>query len=110
MKASFHKRNFYCPGTQLFAVLFSVFGFSGIAQADCKGGVGTEDIVISNKPTDFYVDGDIVDCVTTGSITLGPYVTLPYGAVFNLIAPRCTRPHTGLQGKTPYETLKQKAS
>lgn len=89
MKTAWSGVNFHRLTIQLLALLFGVFGLSGIIQADCKGGVGTDDIVISDKPADFYISGDVVDCIAIGSsITLGPNVTIPDGATFNLIASR----------------------
>ncbi len=71
---------------QLVAMLcfYNIFISS---HADCIGGKGTNDIVISNKPTDFYSSGDVVDCFANSSITLGPAVTIPSGAIFNLNSP-----------------------
>lgn len=68
-------------------ILLGIFGLLGIARAECIGAVGTDDIVISDKPVDFYISGDVVDCDTTGSITLGPNVTIPTESSFNLTAP-----------------------
>ena len=88
MKMQIQEGNFHCAIAQLLVVFCSVFGLLGNAQADCKGGVGTDDIIIEFQDPDFYKSDDIVDCITTGSITLGPQITIPDGAVFNLIAPR----------------------
>lgn len=88
MNRQVRQGDFCCTISQLLVVFGSVFCLSGIAQAGCKGGVGTDNIEISNKDPDFYESGDVVDCITTGSITLGPDITIPDGASFNLVAPR----------------------
>ncbi len=82
------KSNFHYSTVPLLVLFCSVFGLLGNAQADCKGGVGTDDIIIEYQDPDFYKSDDKVDCITTGSIRLGPQISIPDGAVFNLVAPR----------------------
>jgi hypothetical protein len=67
--------------------MFCLFVFSGFARADCLGGEGVFDIVISDEA---YVLDDVVTCVTMGGITLGPTLTIPDGVVFDLISPSVT--------------------
>jgi hypothetical protein len=72
----------------LCAWILFFLGTSGIANADCKGGEGVFDIVISSKPAEFYSPGDVVDCTTLGNITLGSEITIPEGVKITLIAPK----------------------
>lgn len=88
MKTQVQDGSLECTTVRFLVVLCSLFALFGTAHADCKGGLGTDDIVISNTPTGLYTSGDMVDCVARGSITLGPNVTIPANVTFNLIAPR----------------------
>ncbi len=88
MKTLVRKNNFHYLIVQMLLVFYSTTGLFGIAHAGCKGGVGTEDIFIRNKDSDYYKSDDVVDCITNGSITLGPDITITNGAIFNLVAPR----------------------
>jgi len=60
------------------------------AAPDCPGNLtGTDtDMDLSNLPADFYKAGDVVNCLATGSIKLGPVLTFPENAVFNMVSPR----------------------
>jgi len=88
LKAQVQEGNLECTIFRLLVVFCSICALLGTAHADCKGGLGTDDIVISNTATGLYIPGDMVDCVARGSITLGPNVTIPASVTFNLIAPR----------------------
>ncbi len=87
MKPPAREGNDRCLMAQLLAVFCIVFSLSGAVHAECKGGVGTDDIVISDKAPDFYSSGDVVDCIAGGSITLGPEITIPGSVTLNLTAP-----------------------
>jgi len=82
------KGGFRCSIAQLLVIFFSIPGLFGIAHADCIGSVSVDDDIVISDKLDFYNSDDVVDCVTGGSITLGPNVTIPAGANFNLVAPR----------------------
>lgn len=87
MKRSIGESCFLCP--VIYVLLFlctALFSFVN-AHADCIGGVGADSIVISNKPIDYYGYGDVVECVAPSSITVGPYVTITDGVIFDLMAP-----------------------
>jgi len=74
----------------LIAACSMVFVTTVSAGTDCPGNLmGTDtDVNLSNLPSGFYSAGDVVNCLATGSIKLGPAVTFPANAVFNMVSPQ----------------------
>ena len=75
---------------RLVAACSMVFVTTVSAGTDCPGNMmGTDtDVNLSNLPSGFYSSGDVVNCLATGSIKLGPAVTFPANAVFNMVSPQ----------------------
>ncbi len=74
------------------AVILCTLTIWGVVYADCIGGEGVFHISIKNQQST-YVANDVVECVTMGSISLGPMVTIPDNVVFNLMAPSVSVAH-----------------